>query len=246
VTIAAENVYERDSRTERALRIAPGPHVRVSITDKGIGIAQEHLARIFDPYFTTKQRGSGLGLATAYSIIKNHGGVVAVDSALGRGTVVQVTLPAVAEREAAEPTDVIMVMQGGARRVLVMDDESSVRRLAISMLQSLGYESEVVPSGSAAVERVTRAVKNGQRFDVVMLDLIVPGEMGGTEAMSQLSAIDPSIKGILISGLAQDDVMTKFRDYGFEAALSKPFSLQELRTTLQTVLAQSTAGWRVH
>ncbi len=246
VVVTAKNVYEPDSRTEHALRIAPGPHVRVSIADKGIGIAQEHLGRIFDPYFTTKQKGSGLGLATTYSIVKSHGGVVAVDSALGCGTAVRITLPAAAGRAIVEPAAPMIVSQRGPHRVLVMDDESSVRRLASVMLERLGYDAEVVESGSAAVERFTRAIDDGHPFDIVMLDLIVPGEMGGKEAMHRLAAIDPSVKGILVSGYALDTAMTECRADGFRAALSKPFSLQELRSTLEAVLAPSTAMWRVH
>jgi PAS domain S-box-containing protein len=246
IEVAARNVFEPDGRTERALRLSRGPHVRVSITDKGIGIAQEHLDRIFDPYFTTKQRGSGLGLATAYSIIKHHGGAVAVESCLGRGTAVHITLPAVAGVETCDPADLLMVSQGGPHRILVMDDESSIRRLAINMLEALGYDGEVVQTGSAAVDRFRRALDDGHPFDIVMLDLIVPGEMGGKEAMGRLAAIDPTVKGIVISGYAQDTVLTDYQRHGFKAALSKPFSLQELRTCLQSLLASSTSGWQVH
>jgi PAS domain S-box-containing protein len=246
IVVTAKNVFEPDGRTERALRITPGPHVRVSVTDRGIGIAQEHLDRIFDPYFTTKQRGSGLGLATTYSIIKNHGGAIAVDSSLGHGTTVHITLPALAGLEIVDPAGLMMVSNGGPHRVLVMDDESSIRRLAINMLEALGYDGEVVQTGSAAIERFRRALDDGHPFDVVMLDLIVPGEMGGKEAMHRLTTIDPTVKGILISGYAQDNVLTDYQTHGFKAALSKPFSLQELRTCLQSVLAPSTAGWRVH
>ena len=122
-----------------------------------------------------------------------------------------------------------------------MDDEVSIRTLALNMLEFLGYEAEVVDSGSAAVERFARAHK---QFDVVMLDLIVPGDMGGKEAIQRLAGINPAVKAILVSGYAQDSVMTEFRDYGFQAVITKPFTLQELSATLRSVIGPG--GWRVH
>src|SRR5205814_6778506 len=156
--VTAENVIESDRRWEFALPVAPGGYVRVSIGDKGIGIPKEHLGRIFDPYFSTKQRGSGLGLATTYSIVKNHGGFLAVDSTLGRGTTVQINLPASATREIADVPSPTTHATNGRHRVLLMDDESSIRTLATNMLEFLGYEAEVVEGGTAAVERFAAAL----------------------------------------------------------------------------------------
>lgn len=242
IEVTATNIYEVMARTEYGLRISPGPYVRVSIADKGIGIPREHLNRIFDPYFTTKQRGSGLGLATAHSIVKNHGGFVSVDSHLGAGTTVHITLPATQVCELPEASESLRSVHRGRQRVLVMDDEESVRTLAINMLELLGYDGEVVESSNAAVDRFVRALQAGQPFDVVMLDLMVPGGAGGKEAMDRLAAIDPSVKAILMSGYAQDSTLADFRTHGFKAAISKPFTLQELSATLQT-LAESPARW---
>jgi PAS domain S-box-containing protein len=244
ITVSAKNVREPDQRWEHALRVSPGPYIRVTISDKGIGIPREHLGRIFDPYFSTKQKGSGLGLATTYSIVKNHGGFLSVDSTLGRGTTVEINIPAATSRELTEPAEPVMHAAGGRRRILVMDDESSVRTLAINMLEFLGYEAEVVDSGTQAIERFAAALKAGRPFDVVMLDLIVPGDIGGKEAVGQLTGIDPAVKAILVSGYAQDSVLAEFRDYGFQAVITKPFTLQELSTTLHSVIASS--AWRVH
>ena len=122
-----------------------------------------------------------------------------------------------------------------------MDDEVSIRTLALNMLEFLGYEAEVVDSGSAAVERFARAHK---QFDVVMLDLIVPGDMGGNEAIQRLAGINPAVKAIFVSRYAQDSVMTEFRDYGFQAVITKPFTLQELSATLRSVIGPG--GWRIH
>ena len=130
--------------------------------------------------------------------------------------------------------------RGGRHRVLVMDDEEAVRRLAGNMLEYLGYDGEIVDSGNAAVERFTRALQQGHPFDVVILDLIVPGGLGGQEAIARLAAIDPSVKAIVMSGYAQESTMTDYHAHGFQAAISKPFTLQELSTTLQFVVAPPT------
>ncbi len=239
IAVTAENVVEADRRSECALPVVPGNYLRVSIVDEGIGIPKEHIGRIFDPYFSTKQRGSGLGLATTYSIVKNHGGFLVIDSNLGRGTAVHVSLPASSNRAIYQPAEPAVDVRGERCRVLVMDDEASVRTLASNMLQFLGYDAEVVDSGGAALERFAH-----EKFDVVILDLIVPGEMGGREAMRRLAGINPSVKAILASGYARDSVMADFREYGFQAAIAKPFTLQELSATLSSVIG--TPGWRVH
>jgi PAS domain S-box-containing protein len=236
IAVTAENVVESDRRSECALPVVPGNYLRVSIVDEGIGIPNEHIGRIFDPYFSTKQRGSGLGLATTYSIVKNHGGFLVIDSNLGRGTTVRVSLPASSSRALYQPAQLPVHPPGGRRRVLVMDDEASIRTLALNMLQFLGYDAEAVDSGSAAVERFAH-----KKFDAVMLDLMVPGEMGGKEAMQRLAGINPSVKAILVSGYARDSVMADFREYGFQAALAKPFTLQQLSATLCSVIGP--AAW---
>ena len=244
VTITAENVVEGDRRWEHALPVEPRRYVRVSIADKGIGIPKEHLSRIFDPYFSTKQRGSGLGLATTYSIVKNHGGFLTVDSQLGRGTTVHINFPAAGSRVVEEQPAATIRASGNKPRVLIMDDEASIRTLAANMLEFLGYETEVVDGGSAAVERFQSAMASGRPFDVVLLDLSVPGDLGGTEAVDRLGSLDPGVKTILMSGFAQDPVVTQFRTYGFSAVITKPFTLQELSTTVHSVITPP--EWRVH
>jgi PAS domain S-box-containing protein len=236
IVVRAENVYE-SARRGQPPRIPPGRYVRVSIADKGIGIPKENLSRIFDPYFTTKQRGSGLGLATTHSIVKNHGGYVAVDSELGVGTTVQVTLPVSDACTIAASASSMSPSRRAGQRVLVVDDEEPVRRLTMNMLQFLGYDTEVVDNGNAAVERFTHALQTGHPFDVVILDLIMSGGPGGEEALTRLAQIDPSVKAILMSGYSQDAIMSEFRHSGFHAAIDKPFTLQELSATLESVVA---------
>jgi len=246
IRIQAANVVEGERRFEHALRVEPGPYVRVSITDNGMGIPKENLARIFDPYFSTKQRGSGLGLATSYSIVKNHGGFVSVESQPGSGTTIHVSLPAAAERVAEPPVPEAIVRRSGTKgRVLVMDDEASIRTLAVNMLEFLGHDVEVVSNGTAAVEHYRHALNKGRPFAAVILDLMVPGGIGAREAIERLTEIDPSVNAIVVSGYAQDPVMTEFRDYGFKAVIGKPFTLEELSRTLNSVMV-GTEKWTVH
>ncbi len=242
VVIRAENIFERDTRWEYALSVQTGRYVRISVTDSGIGIPEENLPRIFDPYFSTKQHGSGLGLATAHSIIKNHGGYVSVKSKPGQGTMLQVNLPAF---DAAELGIAVNTRPAaGAGRILVMDDEATIRNLAVNMLKFLGHDAEVAEDGASAVEHYKRALMTGRPFDAVLLDLVVPGGMGGREAIELLNEIDPSVNAVIVSGYAQDATLTEFQSYGFKASMAKPYTLEELGTTLHSIMA--TGKWRVH
>jgi PAS domain S-box-containing protein len=245
IAIVAENIVEREHRSEYALHGDPGPYVKISISDKGMGIPPENLASIFDPYFTTKQTGGGLGLATSHSIVKNHGGFFTVDSTLGRGTTVCVHLPASLDRELEEAeTTIDRADKGG--RILVMDGDATLRALAVSMLESLGYKPEVVSSGSAAVEHYKRALDKGRPFDAVILDLVVPEGMGGKEAMAQIGVIDRKVTAILSSGYVEDSMIQDFQTLGFKAIIPKPFTLGELSKTLHAVIAPQSRSQRVH
>jgi PAS domain S-box-containing protein len=244
VTVRGENIFEVNHRSEHGLSVEPGAYVRITAIDHGIGIPQEHLPRIFDPYFSTKQRGSGLGLATAFSIVKNHGGFVGVTSDLGRGTAINVHFPA-AHRKARREAPAAVASDGGLRpRVLVMDDEASVRTVTKNMLTFLGYEAEVVESGMVAIERFKAALEAGRPFDAVLLDLVVPGAIGGREAIGHLTGLDPAVRAVLVSGYAQDSSMSDYREYGFAAAMCKPYTMQDLQATLETVIITPPA--RVH
>jgi PAS domain S-box-containing protein len=245
IQVTASNALESTKRFEYALPVEAGSYVRVSVTDTGIGIPDENLGSIFDPYFSTKQKGSGLGLATSHSIIKNHGGFVTVESKLGCGTTLQVSLPALLTASVSDAPEWITVpQQGGAGRILVMDDEPAVRTLAVNMLNYLGHDVVVAESGHAAIEHYRRALKRGQPFDAVMLDLVVPGGMGGRETIDELTEIDPAVNAIIVSGYAQDPTLTEYRDYGFKAVIAKPFTLQELSTALNSVIVPR--NWQVH
>ena len=239
IVIRADKVVESARHSEHAFSAEPGPYVRVSVVDSGVGIPSQNLGRIFDPYFSTKPRPSGLGLATAHSIVKNHGGFIQVASEPGRGTTMQISLPASAQQTTAEGLGPRRSKVRGSNRVLVMDDEVAVRTLAANMLDFLGYRPEVVESGRVAIERFKRALETDRPFDVVMLDLTVPGGMGARETIDQLARIDPTVKAVLVSGHAQHALTTEYQDHGFGAVIAKPFTLQELNTTLRSVLGSS-------
>ena len=243
IAIRAEKVREDAERWEYALRVTPGAYVRISVSDTGVGIRPEHLGRVFDPYFTTKRRGGGLGLATAYSIVKGHGGFITVSSIAGRGTTVAIHLP-VAEHAGFQRASTRPHLEGRGR-ILLMEHERPAQAVAVNMLAFLGHDAEVVPDGAAAVESYRSALANGRPFDAVILDLVSPGETDGRETISRLTEIDPHVNGIVATNHAQDPVAVGFESYGFKAVINKPFTLQELRSTIDSVL-MTPRSWTVH
>ena len=217
-------------------QLRPGAYVHISVTDTGRGIAPDHIERVFEPYFTTKQTGNGLGLATVYSIVRKHKGHIGVESTLGRGTTFHVHLPAAehAEMPAEAEPPVAHAMARG--RVLFMDDEAPIRKLATTLLGRLGADVEVAADGQAAVDRFRAAREAGRPFDVVVMDLTVPGGMGGLEALERMRVIDPAVKAIVSSGYSSDPVLAHYRDYGFRGRVAKPYELTEFGRVLREVL----------
>jgi len=215
-----------------------GNYVKVTVQDEGGGIEPKHLDRIFDPYFTTKQSGSGLGLATAWSIITKHGGQIGVDSVLGKGTTFTLYLPASDSPPAAEtkPPSTKGPSQFRPARILVMDDEDTIRRLAVRMLTSCGYSLATAPGGQEAVEMYKQALEAGEPFDAVIMDMTIPGGVGGVDAIKSLLMIDPHVKAIVSSGYVGDPVMANFADYGFKGIAAKPYTVNELRAVVAQIL----------
>ena len=232
ITVRAENMELGNSNGEGVLPLPPGKYVRIAIRDQGQGIPPEVLSRIFDPYFSTKergvQRGMGLGLPTAYSIIEKHGGFLQIHSEKCVGTTARVFLPAVPDP--AEGADEPVLP-----RVLLMDDEEMVREVTGQILKRLGYNVDFAAEGEEAVRLYQEAAKNGDPFDAVILDLTIRGGMGGRETMAKLREIDPKIKGILLSGDTDDPVMTHFEEHGFREALTKPYRTDDLRRVLERI-----------
>jgi len=215
-----------------------GRFVRIDIQDSGIGIPEQNLAKIFDPYFTTKQRGSGLGLATSYSIIKNHGGIIEVKSGVNKGSTFSIYLPAAEHAEAA-PTATTTPVSGKKGRVLVMDDQELVLSVAKKMIVALGHEVECVSDGKEAIEVFRHARDAGTPFDLVILDLTVKGGMGGEEAITILREIDPEVLAVVSSGYADSPIVADYRAYGFAAFLNKPYKIDSLKDCLNKLLKQS-------
>lgn len=216
----------------------PGRYVGVSIRDEGLGIPQRHLARIFDPYFTTKQKGSGLGLAVSYSVMKNHGGQITVHSELDKGTTFEILLP-VSDRSPPAAVEPVTTGFRGSGRILVMDDEDIVSEVIQSLLVEAGFEVTCVSDGEAAIESYGEAQGTDHAFDAVILDLTVPGGMGGKEAIKRLRKLDPDVRAVVSSGYYNDPVMAEFRRYGFRSVAAKPFKAGELADAVKAALEDS-------
>jgi PAS domain S-box-containing protein len=210
--------------------------VHICVADSGAGITENHLQRIFDPYFTTKQLGSGLGLATCYSIIKRHGGNITVTSTLGKGSTFYVDLPASDQGSVVE-AGLKMEVVHGSGRVLVMDDEEPVRQTAQAMLEELGYMVECTKNVSDTVDLYRQRREEGTPFSAVIMDLTIPGGIGGKEAINFLHKIDPNVKAIVSSGYSTDPVMANYSEFGFVAVLRKPYRPQEMSVLLRDCLS---------
>ncbi|MFC2017144.1 ATP-binding protein [Chloroflexota bacterium] len=236
ISISAENTEIKGRST---LPLSKGRYVKITVADQGVGIKKEHLDRIFDPYFTTKQKGSGLGLATSYSIIKTHGGYITVDSTPTVGTTFQIYLPASKEPAPKKDEEGIQVSFPGGGRILVMDDEEIVQQFLHEGLTGIGYEVVFTKDGTEAIERYTKAKESGQPFEAVIMDLTIPGGMGGKEAIKKLLEIDPDARVIVSSGYATDQIMANFEEYGFKGIVAKPYILEKLEEVLQSILREN-------
>ena len=236
VNIKGENVHIADDDVKSAAGLRSGDYVILTIQDQGIGISDEYLQKIFDPYFTTKQKGSGLGLATTYSIIKNHDSTIAVQSQIGVGTTFTISIPASLNTTLATPKMEPEPISSGQGRILVMDDEKMIRTVVGRMLEKIGYEVDYAEDGNEAIEKYTNALQSGNFFKAVLMDLTIPGGMGGKEAVQILLEIDPQVKAVVSSGYSGDPIMANYEEYGFCGVISKPYRTGELRKTLQDVL----------
>jgi PAS domain S-box-containing protein len=235
IHVGAENIISSGIMATQGVILNKGEYVRISISDHGAGIPADHLNKIFDPYFTTKEKGTGLGLATSHSIIKKHGGYITVESVVGQGATFYIYLPASAGRDMANRTkyQTTAPVRG---KILVMDDEAMMRAIMSEMLDNLGYSAEFSKNGNEAIELFKRAKESEKPFDAAILDLTVPGGMGGKETIKGLLDLDPGIKAIVSSGYSNDPIMAEFRDYGFAGVITKPYKLTELNEILQSVL----------
>jgi len=212
-----------------------GRKIQLTIKDTGIGILEEHLQRIFDPYFTTKHHGSGLGLATVYSIVKNHNGEIRVVSQTGVGTTFIIRLPASPTAPTVNEKKVDD-HRAGKGKILFMDDEEMIRESMEVALKMLGYEPTVCGDGIEAVELYRQATAAGTPFAGVIMDLTIPGGVGGKDAIAKLLEIDPAARVIVSSGYSSDPIMAHYAQYGFCGAISKPYNCKELGASLREIL----------
>jgi CheY-like chemotaxis protein len=232
ITVRAENaVITSDS----PLPLPAGQYVKISLQDQGGGISEANIGRIFDPYFTTKTSGSGLGLAMVYSIIKKHGGCITVDSRPGIGTTFHFYLPA-SDISPQLIVDMESMPPQGKGKILVMDDEVIIREIAGEILSHLGYEVENCMDGTEAIRMYEEALRLGRPYAAVLMDLTIPGGMGGKEAIGRLMEIDPQVRVIVSSGYSNDPVMAQYKRYGFRGVVLKPYNAEELGRTLHEVI----------
>ncbi|MFH1118172.1 MAG: ATP-binding protein [Pseudomonadota bacterium] len=232
IQVEAENMTV--GKTD-GLPLKDGRYVRIGVRDTGIGIPGEYLQKIFDPYFTTKETGTGLGLATSYSIVRKHGGTMTVQSEVGVGSSFHFYLPASGRMpEVLEQTD-----EGdlsGSGFILVMDDDDLIRDLAGELLTMLGYETAFAKDGDEALSVYEKALTSGRPFDAIIMDLTIPGGMGGRETITKLKAMDPHAKAIVSSGYSNDPIMAEYEKYGFAGVLPKPYDVNEVSKLLRRIV----------
>ena len=224
---------------DNLLTIAKGTYLKIRLRDNGKGIARQDLDRIFDPYFSTRPNGSGMGLAICDSIITRHKGHICVTSQLGSGTAVTLYLPAVPDNPPKENTMISEPSQSTPRaNILVMDDEEHIRTITQKMLEKFGHTVTMTCDGEQAVAAYAQAMEAGHRFHVVIMDLTIPGGMGGQEASRIILDMDPEANIVVSSGYSNDKIMSDYKAYGLKGIIPKPFRLADLKTTIENLIAQ--------
>ncbi|MEW5802009.1 MAG: PAS domain S-box protein [bacterium] len=242
LAVQAKNRDIAEESIVHALRLPKGKYVEISIQDQGYGIPKENLNKIFDPYFTTRKTGSGLGLTVSYSIIKSHEGYLTAESEIGVGTTFYIYLPAfpqeitAVKKAPAEKEEILKEPLAGRGRILVMDDEDMMRNMLYQTLTFLGYDAALAKDGTEAIDLYRKAQESDRPFDAVIMDLIIPGGMGGEETMKEIIKIDSNAKVIVSSGYSSDPIMANYREYGFKECLVKPYDPHILSQRLDRVI----------
>lgn len=235
IKIFGENVEVGKKKVEHGIVLPEGRYVKISIQDEGTGIEKEHLQKIFDPFFTTKEEGTGLGLTTSYSIIKKHGGQLTLESEIGAGTTFHIYFPVYQGKGDVEAKNEEKLLKGPGR-ILIMDDDESIINVLSNMLSYLEYRVVSSQNGEEALEIFSEAHHTGNPFDAVIMDLTVPGGMGGKKLIKKLKEIDPDVKGIVSSGYSSISVMANHEKYGFKGVVHKPCQIEELSRTVYEVI----------
>lgn len=237
LTVKAENRRIKETEEDLFIPLTPGPYVMISIQDEGTGIPEKYLTKVFDPFFTTKNKGRGLGLATSYSIMKNHNGQLYVESEMGVGTTFTIFLPAIMENEVEQ--GVSSTLFKGTEKILLMDDEEDLLSVIGESLTTLGYNVTLARDGKEATDSYMQALEQEEPFDLVIMDLTIPGEKGGQQIINELIKEDPTVKAIVASGYSNDPIMANYQEYGFKGALKKPFTMERLTKTIYEILKES-------
>jgi CheY-like chemotaxis protein len=237
VRVSAANIIaESDDHS----LLQPGRYVEVTIRDEGMGIPKDVLPKIFEPYFTTKVKGYGLGLSVVYATVTRHKGSIEVESEEGKGTTFRICLP-VTDEQPSGPTAEEAELSLGQGRILVMDDEEYILDVISDLLRALGYEVGVARNGEEAVKEYKRAMDAQRKYDIVLVDLTNNKGMGGKQAMDELLAVDSSVRAIVSSGYSNDPVMADHAKYGFVGVLPKPYKLEELALSIEQAMAVDVA-----
>jgi len=238
--VSCDNFCYDSNSSPAVTDLTPGDYIRIAIRDEGVGISEDCIKRIFDPYFTTKPKGNGLGLATTYSIVKNHNGLITVESKVHYGSTFMIYLPALRHQPVpVEPPRQMNEVVTGTGRILIVDDEEAIRALVEFTLERLGYKVSQAESALEGVELYRQKLEAGERFDAVILDLTLPGGMGGKEALKRLIEIDPTVNAIVLSGYAMDATMSRYQDFGFRGVIAKPYEAAELGKIVHEVIESS-------
>lgn len=235
IHVGCENVTIEAERAENGVLLKKGRYVRISLKDKGIGIPPEYLSQIFDPFFTTKQKGNGLGLSTSYSIIQKHEGCMTVESEMGMGTTFHVYLPASSISAKSDEEGKRLSLEGQGK-ILIMDDEEFILNISGEMLREMGYEVGYAKDGQEAIATYKEAMESGTPFDAVIMDLTIPGRMGGMETIQKLKEIHPEIRAVVSSGYSGDPIMAEYDRFGFSGVLAKPYRCNELSNVMNEVI----------
>lgn len=236
IRIVVKNIL---STKEEAPLYRKGRFLKITISDQGIGIPETNLPYIFDPYFTTKPSGSGLGLATSYSIIKKHDGYIHVQSQIGQGSVFTIYLPATVDSVYGGPAPKVTTIQKGHGRILLMDDDEMLRTVAGEMLNLLGYDVEYAKDGQEAIELYEKNMRMFRPYDAVIMDLTVPGGLGGKTTIQKLLKLNPSIKVIVSSGYSDNPMVADYQNFGFSGVMVKPYKVEDMSQTLHRVLIKN-------
>ena len=207
-------------------------YIEIIIIDTGTGIPTEIISKIFDPFFSTKKHGSGLGLAAASSIINRHNGVIEAKSSIKEGTSMYVYLPS-SEKTAEKVEEILLKKQTGMGNILVMDDEIYILELLRDILGELGYKVNTVERSDEALEIFKNALPSKNKYEIVILDLTIPGGMGGKDIVKRMKELDPNVKAVASSGYSDDEIMARPKDFGFDASLAKPYTIEDLAKILQ-------------